>query len=89
MIDIDHEKFETMPLDVDAFEVACDRATEAHVAGLDPHDQLEHGIKGYLLALEAMGCVILSPGTVPLPKTDAEAAAMLAIARSYTKGRDS
>ena len=59
MIEIDHDRLDADFLHLDAFEVAVDCATNAHVAGLEPALQLEHGIKGYILALNKLGYSIV------------------------------
>lgn len=39
-------------LDDDALNMAVEAATEAHVAGLDEHDQLVAGLKAYVWVME-------------------------------------
>lgn len=80
---IDTDMMDFIELQDDAFDNAVEAATEAHVAGLEPAEQLEHGIKAYLLTLETMGYRIVAAHATIMPKTIEEAAAMHLVAQSY------
>lgn len=55
-------EFTDVELDDEAFDAACEAATEAHVAGLDPCFQLEHGVQAYIFSLLESGWTIRPPG---------------------------
>jgi hypothetical protein len=85
VIDIDYDKMDEVDLISGAFDVAIDRATEAHVAGLEPQEQIKHAIQGYILAIETLGYTIMLPGMIPVPDSLETARAMQAVSYGYIR----
>ena len=77
-----------MVLNDRAHEVAVEMATQAHVAGLDEATQLEHGIKAYVLGLEAAGFKLVPPDHVMEPTTMAQAEGMFRLGYAYIRQHD-